>query len=121
MCDHPNREAAMVVVERDADGVPTVWCDPCIEPLVRALNAGGVRTIASCCGHGKRDGSVVLADGRDLVITKFDVERYTQPAESRPREPLNRLTEREFQDLMDGYDTIRRQGWAEVHGQRITY
>lgn len=68
MCDHPNREAAMVVVERDTLGVPTVWCDPCLEPLVRALNDGGIHTIASCCGHGRLPGNVVLADGRELVI-----------------------------------------------------
>lgn len=63
MCNHPNREAAMVVI---ADGI---WCDPCLVPLVKALNEGGVRTVASCCGHGKNAGSIALADGRWLVIT----------------------------------------------------
>lgn len=29
-------------------------CDPCIADLVAALNAGGLRTVASCCGHGYR-------------------------------------------------------------------
>lgn len=50
---------------------PKVWCDPCLAPLVKALNDGGLPTVASCCGHGKRDGSVVLADGRELVIREF--------------------------------------------------
>lgn len=69
MCDHaPNREAAMVVVERDTSGKPTVWCDPCIAPIVRALNTGDLRTRASCCGHGSQPGNVALADGRELVI-----------------------------------------------------
>lgn len=69
MCDYsPNREAAMTVVERDAGGKPTVWCDPCIEPLIRALNAAGLRTIASCCGHGKRHGRITLADGKELLV-----------------------------------------------------
>ena len=27
--------------------------DFCIHKIVAALNAGGVRTLASCCGHGK--------------------------------------------------------------------
>lgn len=62
------REAQMVVLERDATGRPTVWCDPEIADLVRALNAGGVRTIASCSGHGEKNGSILLADGRELVI-----------------------------------------------------
>jgi hypothetical protein len=73
MCDHTNdpggREAAMTVVVRDESGTPTAWCDPCIAPVVAALNAGGVRTVASCCGHGKNDPSIALADGRWVTIT----------------------------------------------------
>jgi hypothetical protein len=63
----------MVVV---ADGV---WCDPCLEPLVRALNSGGLRTVASCCGHGRRPGSVALADGRwVMVATEEQYERLSE-------------------------------------------
>lgn len=61
----PNREAAMIVV---ADGV---WCDPCIAPLVKALNDGGVPTVASCCGHKRTThsfGNICLTDGRVLTI-----------------------------------------------------
>lgn len=68
MCNHANREQAMEVVERDASGTPTVWCDPCIYRLVKALNQGGLRTIASCCGHGRKAGVISLADGRELLI-----------------------------------------------------
>lgn len=42
--------------------------DSCIAPIVAALNAGGIPTIGSCCGHGKSDGDILLADGRMLVI-----------------------------------------------------
>lgn len=73
MCDHTGdvggREAAMTVIERNADGVPAVWCDPCIAPLVAILNQGGLKTVASCCGHGGNDASIALEDGRWLVIT----------------------------------------------------
>lgn len=58
----------MVVVERDADEVATVWCDPCIEQVVRALNTNGLRTIASCCGHGTHPTSVLLSDGRTVLV-----------------------------------------------------
>lgn len=61
----------MVIVVTDADLFPTVWCDPCIAPLVRALNEGGIGTVASCCGHGEQDGSIVLRDGRELLIRPF--------------------------------------------------
>lgn len=42
--------------------------DRCIAPIVRALNEGGVATIASCCGHGHMPGIISLADGRHLMV-----------------------------------------------------
>lgn len=62
MCDHPNREAAMTVLS------PGIWCDPCLAPLIGALNDGGLPTIASCCGHGHSPGRVMLADGRQIFV-----------------------------------------------------
>jgi hypothetical protein len=44
--------------------------DWCIHQIVAALNAGGVETVASCCGHGKRPGQINLADGRVLIINR---------------------------------------------------
>lgn len=44
-----------------------VWCDPCLAPLIGALNPD-IRTISSCCGHGVAPGSIALADGRWLLI-----------------------------------------------------
>jgi len=41
--------------------------DSCIAPIVRALILAGIYTRSSCCGHGA-DGSIVLQDGRELVI-----------------------------------------------------
>jgi len=58
----------MVVLRRGDDGTPTVWCDPCIADIIAALNAGGVSTIASCCGHGEQQGRISLSDGRELII-----------------------------------------------------
>ncbi len=42
--------------------------DSCIVPIVRALNDGGVDTIASCCGHFNQWGTIILRDGRELLI-----------------------------------------------------
>lgn len=76
MCDHKNRESAMEIVERDSSGRPTVWCDPCLYSLIKALNIYGIRTVASCCGHGRRPGNIVLEDGRELIIApNFDAAR----------------------------------------------
>jgi hypothetical protein len=42
--------------------------DFCIADIVAALNAANIPTVASCCGHHKMHGSVVLEDGRELII-----------------------------------------------------
>ena len=42
--------------------------DECIAPLVKALNDGGITTVASCCGHGRTFGAISLADGTTLMI-----------------------------------------------------
>jgi len=42
--------------------------DTCIAPIVKALNEGGIRTKACCCGHGKGMGDIALEDGRELLI-----------------------------------------------------
>lgn len=42
--------------------------DKCIHQIVAALNAAGVETVASCCGHGEKDGRIDLKDGRILII-----------------------------------------------------
>lgn len=49
-------------------GGKAVCIDWCIHHVVAALNAGGVRTFACCCGHDKQDGHIDLEDGRVLVI-----------------------------------------------------
>ena len=42
--------------------------DKCIAPIVRALEQGGIKMRASCCGHGKTHGEIMLQDGRNLII-----------------------------------------------------
>jgi hypothetical protein len=40
-----------------------VYVDYCVARMVAALAAGGLRPMASCCGHGKMPPSVLLEDG----------------------------------------------------------
>ena len=67
-CDSPGGEVTL----RNQVSMPIngrVQCiDYCIHRIVAALNAGGVNTLASCCGHGRMKGLISLEDGRDLVI-----------------------------------------------------
>jgi len=63
------------------DKIKKVGIDRCIAPIVRALNIAGAATIASCCGHGKRPGNIVLADGRELIIAPdYDTARKVDKA-----------------------------------------
>jgi len=45
-----------------------VYIDYCIADIVAALNAAGIETVASCCGHGQGDALVSLWDGREVWI-----------------------------------------------------
>lgn len=42
--------------------------DFCIAGLVKELNAAGIETKSSCCGHGKIGGFVLLLDGTEIKI-----------------------------------------------------
>ncbi len=53
---------------RPISGNATAPVDSCIAPLVQALNDANIETTGSCCGHGNGDGSITLADGRELLI-----------------------------------------------------
>jgi hypothetical protein len=44
--------------------------DSCIASIVKALEKGGVKMRASCCGHFKTDGRIDLEDGRILIIKR---------------------------------------------------
>lgn len=48
--------------------------DSCIAQIVKALEQGGIRMRASCCGHGKGPGSITLEDGRVLLIYRPEKE-----------------------------------------------
>ena len=51
--------------------------DPCLKHLLHALNEGGFKTVASCCGHGHQPGNIVLADGRELfIMPDFESSRH---------------------------------------------
>lgn len=68
------------VVTLDIGSRP-VDVDSCIATLVLALNGGGLRTVASCCGHGNRPGNIALADGRELIIAAdYDQARAVDAA-----------------------------------------
>ena len=76
MCKHGIEASLVRLAKPRSDGQTHAFVDPCIAPLVAALNDAGIPTVASCCGHGHRPGTVALADGRELlVMPSFDDAR----------------------------------------------
>lgn len=57
-----------LMLPKEDGSMKLVGIDSCIASIVEALNKNGIRTIASCCGHGKINGSIILSDGRELLI-----------------------------------------------------
>ena len=57
--------------------------DFCIHGIVAALNTGGIRTVASCCGHGEMLGRIDLEDGRTLAIANKPTQLVWQSLEQK--------------------------------------
>lgn len=73
MCEHGDTVSLMVPIPAGLafDGVARWGAKPidrCIVGIVAALNDVGVLTASSCCGHGRMPGSIVLQDGRTLMV-----------------------------------------------------
>ena len=71
MCEHDptyERQARIRLHHTTARGRVEAACDPCLAPLVQALNDIGLQTVASCCGHGHQPPSIALEDGRWLLL-----------------------------------------------------
>lgn len=42
--------------------------DYCLADIVAALVAANIETVASCCGHDKTTASILLGDGREIIV-----------------------------------------------------
>lgn len=53
-------------------GDRVVGIDLCIAHIVAALNAGGIKTLTSCCGHGAQPGHIVMEGEHVIVLENFE-------------------------------------------------
>lgn len=67
MCKHDDT-VPMYLPTEHGNGWKLRPVDRCIAPLVAALRTAGYETVGSCCGHGKSDPHVLLADGRRVTL-----------------------------------------------------
>lgn len=76
MCKWGITATQVKLAHPNGKGRTHVPVDPCIAHLVQGLNDAGLQTVASCCGHGKRPGNIMLEDGQELVIAPdYDTAR----------------------------------------------
>lgn len=68
MCQQDIKAVQVRLAKPRSDGRTHAPVDPCIAPIVQALNDAGFATRASCCGHGKQPGRITLWDGRELFV-----------------------------------------------------
>jgi len=66
--------------------------DRCIAPIVQALNDAGIYTSGACCGHGENLGSILLRDGREVIVK---AEANCPHPASPPKEERRELDEGE--------------------------
>ena len=73
MCEYGDTVPILVKIPVDLSCTgETRWVakpiDRCIATIVEALQCAGIDMRASCCGHGRRPGEILLQDGRILQI-----------------------------------------------------
>ena len=97
-------------------GGKLVCIDWCIHRIVAALNAAGLETAASCCGHGRIDGRIDLKDGNVLFIVRSEPDKMIFRS---PPERL-KLLEEALQNIAEPVTMLSRQaseGGCELNGQ----
>ncbi len=60
MCQHGETEIVRLLRPNTYSGRTEVEVDRCIALIVQQLNDIGIRTLNSCCGHGKGPGSIIV-------------------------------------------------------------
>ena len=68
MCKWGETKTVRLCKPRPISGRTEIGVDACLADIVQALNDAKIETVGCCCGHGKGDGEISLADGRRLII-----------------------------------------------------
>ena len=68
MCKWGTSKEVTLCKPTPIQGRTVIKADACIAPLVQALSEYGVEMKASCCGHGKVEGRIDLADGQIIWL-----------------------------------------------------
>lgn len=84
-------------------GGKSVAVDATIAPIVKALNEAGLRTVASCSGHGEGFGNIALAGGRELIIMpNYETARRVEWAATKAAQLANDPRKEMYGFMTDG-------------------
>ena len=90
MCEWDNTKLVRLCESRRGSIYADV--DECIADIVQALNDADIPTVASCCGHGKIHGSIVLK--KEPVDIELVIRDFPYPY---PKEDLRRNGKRDYE------------------------
>jgi hypothetical protein len=88
-CDHWDK------VDIELNGVMVKYVDRCLAPMLIALNNAGIKTLSSCCGHGKQDG-YILCENRLIILSK-----ETDTAKLRYSRDFHQMSQKNHSIFMD--------------------
>lgn len=79
MCKWGNLKPCRVIRRNNpsvADGQHWILVDACIANYVQRINDQGIITVGCCCGHGKSQGSVLIATESVPLLVQHGYEYH---------------------------------------------
>jgi len=68
MCEWGTYKTVKLCKPKEFSKRTEIPVDACIADIIQALNNAGIGTEASCCGHNRGLGTIMLSDDRELLI-----------------------------------------------------
>jgi hypothetical protein len=105
---------------RTERGFTTASVDACLAEFVQRLNNAGLQTIASCCGHGDGPATVILEDGRELLVFASLADRVERVGVTPWKEPWARRSGmrseegREMKALRELHDALKARHYGRM-------
>jgi hypothetical protein len=73
------------------------YVDYCIADIVAALNAANITTLASCCGHSKVNGTILLEDGR--IVEIYNVKKRHKEGSNGWQQIINEIGAKKYNEI----------------------
>jgi hypothetical protein len=107
MCEWGDDIPMMLVITKEKSHTgkarfEEVRIDRCMVPIIKALNDAGILTAECCCGHGKGNGYIALADDTYFEISKWNKPSLQELSGEKKPQPL-------FKKAVVGFEPITEE------------